>query len=307
MISQESERAENTQESNKIPSKVKKKLYRILWIILFTFCLAIFVKAFLIEAFKIPTNSMADTLLSGDFVLVNKFIYSLQTPLSLPLTNITIPRLRIISFRDPRRNEVIVFQFPGEYDEIYPSQDMTLVKRLIGLPGDTVWIIDKEVIVNNSRFDISPKAIIKKEKSQNYGEADDRIFPSGKNWNKDFYGPIVVPKKGMKIEISPQNINDYETAINRDFGKNAVSVEGSVVMINGNPSHEYTFAKNFYFVMGDNRDHSSDSRFWGFVSEDLIIGRAEIVYWSVKSAFDFSNLAEIFSSIRFNRILRRIE
>lgn len=250
---------------------------------------------------------MAETILSGDFVLVNKIVYSIQTPSTLPLTNIKIPRLKLISFGKPQRNEVIVFQFPGNQNDIHPSQDITLVKRLVGIPGDNVWIIDKEVIVNNSRFEIPPKAIIKKEKSQNYGDADDRIFPGGKNWNKDYYGPIVVPKYGMKIEINPNNINDWETIINREFGKKVVSKEGSVVMINGKPSREYIFTKNYCFVLGDNRDQSSDSRYWGFVPEDLIIGRAEIIYWSVKSTFDFSNLAEIFSSIRFNRILRRID
>ena len=250
---------------------------------------------------------MADTILSGDFVLVNKFVYSIQTPSFLPLTNIKIPRFKLISFRKPKRNDVIVFQFPGNQNEVYPSQDVTLVKRLVGLPGDNVWIIDKEVIVNNSRFEIPPKAIIQKEKSQNYGEADDRIFPNGKNWNKDNYGPIVVPKKGMTIKIGPRNISEWITIINREFGKKTVSIEGSVITINDKPSREYTFTKNYYFVLGDNRDHSSDSRFWGFVPEDLIIGRAEIIYWSVKSTFDFSKPNEIFNSIRFDRILTRVD
>jgi len=307
LFSQQAHKMDETNEFQRGNRKLKNKIFRILWIILFTFFLAIFVKAFFIEAFKIPTNSMAETILSGDFVLVNKFIYSIQTPSALPFTNIKIPRLKLITFRKPERNEVIVFQFPGNQNEVFPTQDITLVKRLVGLPGDNVWIVDKEVIVNNSRFEIPPKAIIKKEKSQNYGEADDRIFPSGKNWNKDYYGPIIVPKIGMKTEINPQNISNWEAIINREFGKKVVSTEGSVVMINGKPSRNYIFTKNYYFVLGDNRDQSSDSRYWGFVTEDSIIGRAEIIYWSVKSTFDFSNPTEIFSSIRLNRIFRRVK
>lgn len=307
MISQESETTDNFQESKKNTGRVKRILLRLLFAILFTFCLAIFVKAFFVEAFKIPTNSMAETILSGDFVIVNKFAYSIHTPLMLPFTNVKIPRLNLISFHEPLRNDVIVFQFPGNQNEIYSTQDLTLVKRLIGLPGDTVWVIDKEVIVNNSHLDIPPKAILHKEKEQNYGKPDDRIFPKGRDWNKDFYGPIVVPKKWMKIKIDPKNIGEWEVIIDREFGKKVVSVEGSVIMIDGKPSREYTFIKNYYFVLGDNRDHSSDSRFWGYVPEDLIVGRTEIIYWSVKSTFDFSNLGEIFNSIRFDRILSRIE
>ena len=287
--------------------KLKRRLLHLLWILLFTLFMAIFIKTFFIEAFRIPTNSMADTILAGDFVLVNKFVYAINTPPTIPLTPIEIPKFKIISFKEPKRNEVIVFQFPGSSYELIPSQDMTLVKRVAGLPGDEVWIIDKEVIVNSSRLDEPKNAVIEKGNSENYGEADDRIFPSGRNWNKDFYGPILVTKAGMKIEINPKNIKDWETIINREFGRKAVSIEGTVIMINGKPSREYTFAKNYFFVLGDNRDKSSDSRHWGFVPEDLIIGRAEIIYWSVKTTFDFRKVTEIFNSIRFNRIFSKID
>lgn len=287
--------------------KLKRRLLHLLWILLFTLFMAIFIKTFFIEAFRIPTNSMADTILAGDFVLVNKFVYAINTPPTIPLTPIEIPKFKIISFKEPKRNEVIVFQFPGSPYELIPSQDMTLVKRVLGLPGDEVWIIDKEVIVNSSRLDEPKNAVIGKGNSENYGEADDRIFPSGRNWNKDFYGPILVPKAGMKIEINPKNIKDWETIINREFGRKVVSIEGTVIMINGKPSREYTFAKNYFFVLGDSRDKSSDSRHWGFVPEDLIIGRAEIIYWSVKSTFDFRKVTEIFNSIRFNRIFSKID
>jgi signal peptidase I len=291
----------------KSESKLGKKLIRISKILLLALFLAILVKSFFIEAFRIPTNSMANTILSGDFVLVNKIVYSIRTPAHIPLTHIKIPQVKLISFCEPKRNEVVVFQFPGNQNEFSPTEDATLVKRMIGLPGDSIWIVDKEVIVNNSPLEFPPEAVIRRENTQDFGEADNRIFPAGKNWNKDYYGPIVVPRKGMKIEINPRNISDWEVIINREFGKKVVSAEGTVVMINGKPSRDYVFTKNYYFVLGDNRDQSSDSRFWGFVPEDFIIGRAEYIYWSVKSTFDFSNLGEIFSSIRFNRIFKKIK
>lgn len=286
---------------------MKKKILKLSIILLFTFCFALIVKAFLVEAFRIPTNSMANTILSGDFVLVNKFVYGIKTPSTLPLTNIKLPVLRLFPFNQPERNDVLVFEFPGEQFESVSNHSVTLVKRVIGLPGDTVAIIDNEVFVNGIPQQDPKHAIVDKRVSRDYGNADDKIFPKGKNWNKYFYGPIVIPKAEMKIEINSKNIGEVETAINREFGRKAVSVEGSVITISGKPVREYTFTKNHYFVLGDNRDNSSDSRYWGFVPEDLIIGRADLIYWSVDSTFKFTNPDKLFHSIRFNRIFSRIE
>lgn len=304
---------ENQNDSTKIQSSagkkpsLKSKLIKLFVILIITFFAAIIVKSFLIEAARIPTNSMSNTILSGDFVLINKVAYSLHTPAVIPLTKIRIPQFDLINFRVPQRYDIIVFQFPGEKNEVYSSDDLTLVKRLIGLPGDRVWIVNKDVFVNEVRLSLPSEAVIGSESTRNYGEADERIFPSGKNWNKDYFGPIQVPKRGMKIKINPRNIDEWKTTINRDCGKKVVSEEGSVITIDGKPSREYTFKKNHFFVLGDNRDSSADSRFWGFVPEDLIIGRADFIYWSVKSTFDFSNLGEIFSSIRFNRLFKKLK
>lgn len=286
---------------------MKKKILKLLIILSVTFSLAILIKSFFLEAFKIPTNSMANTILSGDFVLVNKFVYGIKTPAVLPLTNIKLPVQNIISFKHPKRNDVVVFEFPGEQYEAASNQDLTLVKRIVGLPGDTVIIIDKKVFVNGTYLDLPKTALVEKSHSRDYGIPDQNIFPKGKNWNKNFYGPVLVPKQGMTIEINTENIFEWETTINREFGKKVVSVEGSVISINGKPTRNYTFSKNHYFVLGDNRDRSSDSRYWGFIPENLILGRAEYIYWSITSAFNFTNPSEIFRSIRFNRILTKIQ
>lgn len=286
---------------------LKNKIGKLLIILLFTFFAAILIKTFFIEAFRIPTNSMANTLISGDYVIVNKFIYGIKTPAEVPLINIKLPVINLLSVKTPIRNDIIVFQFPGDQNQYSSDNSITLVKRLIGLPGDEIWIIDKEVLINGVPLKLPSSAIIGEKKSNTYGIADDKIYPKGKKWNKDFYGPIIVPKKGMKIELNPRNIGEWETAINREFKKKVVSVEGSVVNINGKPAREYTFTQNHYFVLGDNRDRSSDSRFWGFVPEDLLIGKAEFIYWSINSTFNFSDITQIFKSIRFDRILNKIE
>ena len=267
---------------------------------------AIILKSFLIEADKIPTASMRNTLLPGDFILVNRVAYSLYTPRFIPLTNIKIPWITLINFSKPRVNDIIVFQFPGYADEINSGENIDFIKRIIGIPGDTIQIINKLVYANGRKLSLPPTALFYSNHIVPKGVKDDRIYPEGENWNSDNYGPIVVPKKGMTITINSENINKWKLLIDREFNKYAVSVEGTVVNINGQPQRKYTFKNNYYFVMGDNRDDSMDSRFWGFVPYDNVIGKAFIVYWSI----GFNSLTDrhfnIFNSIRWNRIFKLI-
>lgn len=162
--------------------------------------LALFVRIFVVQAFKIPSGSMEPTLLVGDHILVNKFIYGIRAPI---VNNMMIP------IRSPKQFDVIVFQYPWN-----PSVDY--IKRIIGLPLQKVQIIDKKIYVNDALL---------KDPFGYY--SDPRIVPGP----RDNYGPVVVPA-------------------------------------------------NHYFVMGDNRDNSSDSRFWGFVPSPNLVGEAFVVYWS---------------------------
>jgi signal peptidase I len=171
--------------------------------ILIAILLALVIRTFIVQAFKIPSGSMEDTLAIGDHILVNKFIYGSKIPFT---------GSRILKIRDPRQGDVIVFEYPED-----PSKDF--IKRVVGTPGDTVEVKDKRVYVNGKLYD-NPHEIHK--------EAD------------------TVPK-----EMNPRD--------NKDLVK----------VPPGN-----------YFVMGDNRDRSYDSRFWGFVSMDKIKGLAFIKYWS---------------------------
>jgi signal peptidase I len=181
--------------------------------------LAILVRAFLIQAFEIPSGSMEPTLLVGDHILVSKFIYGVR----IPFTDKRWPR-----FREPRRGDVIVFVYPVDR-----SKDF--IKRVIAVGGDTVQIVDKKLMVNgvevadtHARFD------------------SNAIYPGYEN-PRDNLGPIKVPRDRL-------------------------------------------------FVMGDNRDHSYDSRFWGFVPLRDVVGEALIIYWSSRNIID----------VRFDRILNVI-
>jgi len=171
--------------------------------ILIAVVLAMVIRTYLVQAFKIPSGSMEDTLAIGDHLLVSKFIYG---------TKIPFVNKRILTLREPRRGDVIVFEYPED-----PSKDF--IKRVIGTPGDVVEGKDKQVFVNGKRYD-NPHEIHKEKE----------VIPKEMN-PRDTFGPITVPA-------------------------------------------------NSYFVMGDNRDRSYDSRFWGFVSRDKIKGLAFIKYWS---------------------------
>lgn len=171
--------------------------------------LALIIRAFLVQAFSIPSGSMEPTLLVGDYLLVNKFAYGVRNPFS---NNIWIP------WGEPQRGDVVVFIYPMDPEKDY-------IKRVIGLPGDQVQMIDKKLYINGRITEIpspsddpgAPRAV--------YREPE--ITPT----ERDNFGPVVVPKEA-------------------------------------------------YFVMGDNRDHSYDSRFWGFVPMKNLRGRAFIIYFS---------------------------
>lgn len=247
---------------------------------------------------------MEQTLIPGDFIVVNKAQYRLTTPAFIPLTDIPIPHKTLKIFSAPKRNDVIVFDFPGMPGEFKPLQQEFYIKRTIGLPGDTVEIIDQKVFVNRELQTDPPKAEYNTLPLKK-GKKDFRIYPPDQNWNSDNYGPIYVPKKGDKIFLNTKNIKYWGNLINREFDKRVVATEGSVITIKGKPVREYTFTKNYYFVLGDNRDESMDSRYWGFVPEDYIVGKAVTIYWSTDPSL--INLEDTFKAIRWSRIFTNIK
>jgi signal peptidase I len=165
--------------------------------------LALIIRTLVIQAFKIPSGSMEDTLAIGDHILVNKFVYGMKLP---------FVDKKVFKIRDPRRGDVIVFEYPEDAGKDF-------IKRVIGTPGDTVEVKDKRVYVNGLPYE-NPHEIHKEKE----------LFPREQN-PRDNMGPVTVPAGA-------------------------------------------------YFMMGDNRDRSYDSRFWGFVKSDKVKGLAFIKYWS---------------------------
>ena len=192
------------ERSNEGPIQPKKNIFREYGeAILIAVILALFIRTFVVQAFKIPSGSMKPTLLVGDHILVNKFIYGVK----LPFSDITL-----IPVKDPKRGDIVVFEFPED-----PKKDF--IKRVIAVAGDTVQIRNKKVYINDKPMD------------DPYGTHLDPHSIRGEARPRDNFGPVTVPAKSL-------------------------------------------------FVMGDNRDHSYDSRFWGFVNLPAVKGKAFIMYWS---------------------------
>lgn len=167
--------------------------------------IAMFIRTFILQAFKIPSGSMLETLQIGDQILVNKFIYGVK----IPFTNGKI----LIPVKDPKKGDIVVFIYPEDITKDF-------IKRVVGTGGDTIEIKNKQVYVNDTLAEGKPYAIHK----------DNKVYPG---------------------RYSPRD-----------------NLE------------KFTVPENKLFVMGDNRDNSHDSRFWGFVDLTAVRGKALIIYWS---------------------------
>ena len=256
--------------------------------------------SFVVASFEVPTGSMENEIIAGDFLLVNKFIYGGTTPRTIPFTNIKIPAFKLPAFWSVERGDVIVFMFPGYRDEVRAEPFAYYLKRCMALSGDTLRIVDRVVYVNgipspyprNMKFNTT---YIKSE-----GQKDPRIFPVGSSFNEDNYGPIVVPKKGDAIQLNNSNYLQWSTFIKRE-GHN-IEIRRGNIYIDGNETKSYTVENDYVFGMGDNRDNSLDSRFWGFIPIDAIVGTPLIVYWSWNPDLPLTALRDKLASIRWHRL-----
>lgn len=280
-------------------ARAVEKIRRYSSVILVTIASALFLKTFIVEAYHIPTASMQNSLLIGDFVLVNKFIYGAKTPKRLPFATAEIPFVKLPALKKPQRGDVIVFEYPGDRDAANSSEPLNFVKRCIAIGGDTLSIVHADVFVNGERFPQTPTMdqtiLFPKEYH------DERMFPADAQYNQDYYGPVVVPTKGDVLQLNAENIHQWETFIRREGHRIDVDEHGTV-LIDDSPRSSYTVERDYIFVMGDNRDHSLDSRFWGFLPEENIIGEALIIYFSLVPPDKKSPQNEFLSSIRWNRI-----
>ncbi|WP_438712716.1 signal peptidase I [Aquimarina muelleri] len=364
--------------------------------ILFAVIAATIVHTYFMQPYTIPTGSLERTLLVGDFLFVSKFHYGARTPMtavSFPMVHDTIPVLhtksytskpqypyfRLPGFQKIKRNDIVVFSLPNDtlrffFDtsniSVYKPIDKksNYVKRCVGVPGDSLSLVDGYVYINKKQNDLPDRAQVQfsftgttngdrfnlqnlydryKIKTNNPGEfgydnqrffikgmtienaakfknhpnvtsieriitekgnKESNIFPNnGKvNWNKDNFGPIYIPEAGKTVKMDLKSFSLYRRIIEVYEGSemgidNKLTANGNQVLLNGAPIDSYTFKQDYYWMMGDNRHNSEDSRYWGYVPATHIVGKPVFVWFSWDS-----NAKGLFNKIRWERMFTTV-
>lgn len=263
---------------------------------------AFIIKILFFEAFRIPTGSMEKTLWVGDFLLVTKFTYGATTPRNIPFTDIRLPYFKLPAFKDPKKGDIIVFDFPGDRDDLESKEVVNYIKRCVGVSGDTIMIKNKQLFVNGVKYD-NPEHSMFDNISRPESAANPRLFPKGSGWNEDWYGPIRIPKKGDIMKIDSSNYEKWKMFVMKEGHSIKLTSDRKVLVDDKElPNGEYTVGRDYLFMMGDNRNNSLDSRFWGFMPVENIVGEALLIYWSWDPSIPFSNMIDLIGSTRWGRI-----
>ncbi len=306
--------------------------------IIFAVIVVTLINTFLFQAFKIPSPSMERTLYTGDHLFVSKLTYGPklpQTPLTLPFThNVAFGKesysklikndyRRLKGRRSVERGDVVVFGFPNGDTVLRkaPAEDYYAlcrfygkktvasklgpvimrpadkvdhyVKRCVAVAGDTLEVRKGYAWVNGVKEPMYPGLQISsnlEETQRDYRE----IFPfsTDYSWSRDEFGPVWIPKKGVTVKLDSHTLPLYKRII--EVYENS-SVKDALAI------GEYTFKQDYYFMMGDNRHNSLDSRYWGFVPEDHIVGTPAIIWLSTNAEESFPR------NIRWNRFLKLVK
>ena len=305
----------------------KRKIISETKAIIFIVITVLMVKVTVLEAYIVPTGSMENTIMTGDFLIGSRFVYGMRTPdwIGIPYTDIGffIPYVKFPEFKIPKKGDVLIFKYPRDKYVKY-------VKRCVAGPGDTLLVKQKKLYVNGKIVPMWKNGKYLTAPMQRQYRQPDIFLSSETNINKDNIGPIYVPKSGDVFPINRETnwqfllpiilmeghtatLNNEEVSYKftlqdpnelfRRKGKQVVYDDyfpkGNLLtpwskaikdehfqflLIDGKPLSEwteYTVTQNYYWAMGDNRDDSLDSRYWGYIPENNILGEALFTYFSL--------------------------
>lgn len=312
--------------STKIISNIIKKYFSVkfhtivkyIYIIILPIFIIAFTRTLLFDYYYVPSSSMERTLFPGDYVIINKVKYGAKVPNHIENLSVFGKYLKTDTSKDEfydlyrplkgfslyKLNNVVVFKSVENHNKF-------LVKRIIGMPSDTLKIVNSRILINNKLLDdketycyhyidttVTTNRIIKILSNKEYDLLEESykrsltknikkrdsnrltlLFPNSysQKWTRDNYGEIIIPSRGVNIPLNKNNIDLYKEIIRK--------YENKEIVINNDETISYTFKNNYYFVMGDNRHNSHDSRFFGFVPESYIQGKV-IYIFSKSRIFD---------------------
>lgn len=267
--------------------KILKKTGRLIILLLVITGLTIFMKVFLFASFRIPTPSMEPSIMAGDHILVNKLIVGPRIYENFGfLKRKKTKMMRISGIRKIKRNDVLVFDFPYKTpDKITQGGNLFYVKRCVALPGDTFYIdngIYKVKGIQGHLGHVARQKELAETDETSFREELRNVFPQDSmhfRWKIKDFGPLYVPKKGDGIRIDSLSVILYKNLIEYETGNN-ISVENKVISLGDSVIQNYRFHQNYYFMAGDLVHDSQDSRYWGLLPEDLIIGKATRIWKS---------------------------
>ena len=325
----------------------------------FAFVAMLALHTFIFQPFVVPTPSMANTVLPGEYLIVSKLHYGAQTPHSvgIPYTNlyiegIDLPTYRLPGFSKVQRGDVVVFHLPTETEHPINKRQPYL-KRTMGLPGETIAIKDKafyidgkpiadfdglqilwdvyktdarvslsyaklkemgveEILQTNNRRlvrIIATEAIANEIATWSYvdrvapyiasaASGERRLFPFTAPQSNDNYGPLWIPKAGAVLDLNQENWMVYGETIQNFEQADVVQLSDGTFTVEGKPATAYTFKQDYYFMVGDNRDNSLDSRYWGFVPADHILGKAVARFYSWDKDAGWPRFDRMFAHIK---------
>lgn len=263
-----------------------KSIFRRIFQLIVIIGMIIAIRLFIFEIYRIPSGSMGPTLIAGDFVIASKVNYG---PRIINIWKLAFSgELKFYQrkgFDRVRANDVIVFNYP-QYEYLADSVDFIfgtiLIKRCLGIAGDTIKIRKNRSTITKlsiTYYDLFP-------------------YDTTLHWNVDYYGPLYVPRKGDTIPLIKENLKQYhDVLLYENIG---IQIQNDSAFLNGIYYSRHCFKYNYYFMLGDNYYQSKDSRFWGFLPETHIIGKATMVLFSIEPGKPW------YKKFRWHRFFKKI-